>query len=87
MESPRNFVFACFPAREVASAYGGQRGVLAVQITRLMDSFEERFREALAKEAEDEATHAAEVRQKRETDVKEAMFQRMQQELAMQTGP
>ena len=57
-----------------------------MQITRLLDTFEERFKEALVKEAAQEAADAAEAREKRETDEKERMFRRMQEELAMQTG-
>lgn len=56
---------------------------VCVQITRLLDSFEERYSVALEKEAAQNATVAAEEREKRETDEKERMFQRMQEELAM----
>lgn len=57
-----------------------------VQIKNLLDSYEERHKKEVEKEQSQKLADEARARAKRESDEKERMFQRMQQELATQAA-
>jgi hypothetical protein len=57
-----------------------------LQITSLLNTFEERCAKAQLTEKAQQEADAAEERAQREAREKERMFKRMQEELAMKTG-